>query len=75
MKRKLRGIKLQVQLEGSYTRGQSQMVFSGAREHNRKNGHKVCFQSVRLDIEGKVFPEEDGAALVQVTREVEDLLP
>ena len=51
------------------------MVFSGAREHNRKNGHKVCFQSVRLDIEGKVFPEEDGAALVQVTREVEDLLP
>lgn len=28
-----------------------------------------------LDTGEKVFPQEDGAALVQITKEVEDLCP
>lgn len=51
------------------------MVFSGARQCKRNNSHKVCFKTFRLDVGGKVFPQEDGVALIHITREVEDLCP
>lgn len=50
------------------------MVFCGARQHKR-NSYKVCFKMFGLDTGEKAFPQEDGTALVQITREVEDLCP